>query len=223
MNFFFAFLPVLVGATEGGCGDEERLPGATLFYFGVRGRGQFPYLVALYAGLPVAFETVAEWPGTLKAQTPFGQLPYLEDGDIKIAQSAAIARYFARKGKMEGENVIDFALSEQLIEEANDIFNLLGKAKKSGDKKAIEEAVSTELPKHVAALEKLIVETGHFTHGEKLTAGDIAVFSVLNLAHGLDLTFLDNARRLKKFYDETLAEPKFQSYFATDTPSFLSR
>lgn len=38
-----------------------------------------------------------------KPKTPFGQLPLLEDGDFKMAQSMAIARYLARKHKLDGE------------------------------------------------------------------------------------------------------------------------
>ncbi len=38
-----------------------------------------------------------------KDKTPFGQLPFLEDGEVKIAQSMAIARYLARKYKLDGE------------------------------------------------------------------------------------------------------------------------
>lgn len=53
----------------------------------------------------------------LKAELPFGQLPYLVDGDVKLAQSCAILRYLARKGGLQGDNDKAFAFSEMLIEE----------------------------------------------------------------------------------------------------------
>lgn len=73
----------------------------------------------------------------LKPTLPFGQLPYLEDGDVKIAQSNAILRYVARKAGLNAdENDSNYGLSEMLIEEATDITNLIGKANYAHDKTA---------------------------------------------------------------------------------------
>ncbi len=71
----------------------------------------------------------------LKKTLPFGQLPYLVDGDVKIAQSNAILRYVARKAGLDGSDSDDkFGLSEMLIEESTDISNLIGKANYAHDK-----------------------------------------------------------------------------------------
>jgi glutathione S-transferase len=64
----------------------------------------------------------------LEPSLPFGQLPYLEDGDVKFAQSGAIIRYVAKKGGLDGDNLADFAKSEMLIEEMQDINTLFVKA-----------------------------------------------------------------------------------------------
>ena len=55
----------------------------------------------------------------LKAELPFGQLPYLVDGDVKVAQSLAILRYLARKGGLQGDDDKGFAFSEMLIQEVS--------------------------------------------------------------------------------------------------------
>jgi glutathione S-transferase len=61
-------------------------------------------------------------------RSPFGQLPYLEFGDLRIGQSGAIARFAARQAGLQGDNDADFAVSEQLIEEFQDLFNIVAKA-----------------------------------------------------------------------------------------------
>jgi len=96
-------------------------------------------------------------------RTPFGQLPYLEDGDVKLGQSMAIARYLSRKAGLQGDSDSDFAMvrskplfffrlyayfhsftssfgfittpkSEQLIEEQSDLYNVLAKAQYAQNK-----------------------------------------------------------------------------------------
>ena len=56
------------------------------------------------------------------------QLPFL-DGDVKVSQSNAIARYLARKYNLQGDTDADFALSEQV-----DLLNILFKANYSDNK-----------------------------------------------------------------------------------------
>merc|ERR1712141_16012 len=54
-----------------------------------------------------------------------GQLPVLNDGDRWMSQSMAITRYVSKKWGLEGDNLKDFAISELLIEESNDLFTSL--------------------------------------------------------------------------------------------------
>ncbi len=65
---------------------------------------------------------------------PFGQLPCFQHGDLKVAQSNAILRVIGRRAGTAGDTERDFAFSEMLIEESNDLFNLLVKANYSADK-----------------------------------------------------------------------------------------
>lgn len=46
----------------------------------------------------------------------------------------AMARYIARKANLQGDTEADFALSEMLIEEQNDIYNLVADAHYAQDK-----------------------------------------------------------------------------------------
>ena len=83
--------------------------------------------VAQAAGLKVKHTDNPDLAG-LKPELPFGQLPYLVDGDVKVAQSLAILRYLARKGGLQGDDDKGFAFSEMLIQEMEDCFTMLAKA-----------------------------------------------------------------------------------------------
>jgi hypothetical protein len=104
--------------------------------------------------------------GTLSTLTlsqtvlPFGQLPYLEHGELKLAQSNAINRYLARIWKIDGENDKEFGTANMLMEEAVDIYNHFGSASKAGDvkdPKRFDHILEKELPRHFGNLEKLLV------------------------------------------------------------------
>lgn len=100
-----------------------------LTYFGIHARGAPAFAIAKYGGLdiewvPVAF---ADW-GAMKSSTLFGQLPKLEDPStgITMYQSMAIARYLARKTKLDGsDNDADFATTEMLIEQYRCVKSLM--------------------------------------------------------------------------------------------------
>jgi len=105
----------------------------TLHYWKIKARSYAAMAVAQAGGLNVVHTddpNLAE----LKPSLPFGQLPYLVDGDVKVAQSLAIVRYLARKGGLQGDDDKGFAFSEMLIQEMEDIFTLMAKANYEKDK-----------------------------------------------------------------------------------------
>ena len=53
----------------------------------------------------------------------FGQLPVLEVDGKTIAQSMAIARFLARRYKLTGENEIEEAEADAIVDCINDCFN----------------------------------------------------------------------------------------------------
>ena len=191
-----------------------------LYYWGIRARGQLSVLVGTFSGQPFDWERNPEWPG-LKPQTPFGQLPFLVDGDVKVAQSNAIARYLGRKYGLQGDTDADFALSEILIEEQVDLLNILFKANYSADKAAaFDKAFAEEFPAQLAYLENLL-NSDFFT--SKVTTGSLAIFSALNLALDLEPTALDKFPKLKAFYDRVAALDAIKGYLAQNIPAYLKR
>jgi len=61
-------------------------------------RGTLPAIINAYGEGDMKWDdaTANTWPAT-KASATFGQLPYLVDGDAKVSQSMAIARYVGTK------------------------------------------------------------------------------------------------------------------------------
>lgn len=102
-----------------------------LRYFTVLAKGLGPALVLEYSGLEwlgskgLGF-TRDMWPA-LKPGCPFGQLPLLVTADgTQIAQTTAIMNYVGRLAGTEGD-LNEFALSQMLMAEAEDIYHLAQK------------------------------------------------------------------------------------------------
>ena len=86
-----------------------------------------------------------DW-STLKPTTPFGQLPVLTcvkpgSPSFNVGQTAAIINYVAKVAGKEGE-MGEFALSQQLLAEGEDLYQLLGKSVPSLYKKLSSREVS---------------------------------------------------------------------------------
>jgi glutathione S-transferase len=192
-----------------------------LHYWGIKARGQLAVLVAAYAGKELQWNRQPDWPG-LKPSTPFGQLPFLEDGDVKIAQSGAIARYLGRKFGLQGESDADFGQSEQLIEESQDIFTAIAKANYSPNKaEAYTTAFESEIPKHLENLEKLLNGGDKFT--SSTTTGELAIFGVLNIALDLQADLLAKYPALQAFYNRIAANAGVAAYLAEAVPAYFKR
>jgi len=118
-----------------------------------------------------------------------------------------IARYVGRKGGLLGlESDADYAASEQLVQQFEDILTDIAKAhfaKPRGEAmtKALDESVAHKL-EHVEKLAK-----GHTITG-KVLLGDLAIFSALYIiVHDLRPNYLEKFPKLKAFYAHILADP----------------
>jgi len=211
--------------------DEEPFH---LSYFGVMAKGLAPALVAELSGRPWTATTfkdpATEWFGEkgLKAtgKCPFGQVPLLEvpaRGKApaqNIVQATAICNYIARiakrKSGLDGDTAGEYALSQMLMAEGEDLYNGMQKNQTTafvneygGAKNTKEEAKKwwAESAKgQIAMLEKLLgtTEGPAFTKAGT-SVGEIYLFSMLHqmkLVHG---DILDDAKALLAWYDATKA------------------
>jgi len=186
-----------------------------LHYWGIRARNWPILLAAAVGGVELEWNRnpQAEY---YKEHSPFGQLPLLTGPNgFTLGQSMAITRFVGRKGGLLGESDIDFANSETLIEESNDISGLYGKAQYGTDRKAaFDEVFTTSLPKHLANLEK---SADRFFNASKLNLGQISLFAVLNIGSNLDEGFLKAYPKVQAWYNEVAANPKINAIISDAT------
>jgi len=191
-----------------------------LFYWGVRARNVLPILVAKVGGIQLDFEPNVNL-DAMRHECPFGQLPILKHKDFTMGQSLAIVRYVARLAHLQGESDKEFGLSEQLVQEFDDIYSQMAKAQYGADKKvAWDHFFNTELPKHMAHLEKL-VQGDNFTG--KLLCGDLSIFTICLLATDLEANCLNNFPKIKAFFDKTKQNPKVAEVLAMPLHPYFKR
>merc|ERR1712156_1334325 len=67
----------------------------------------------------------SDWPGDIKATTPFGQMPVLYWDGEELAQSMAIARFVARKVGLAGNSDLEFCQADMIACHYEDIWTKL--------------------------------------------------------------------------------------------------
>ena len=158
----------------------------TFIYWKLVARGQLPMLLLHAGNVSYTWDdaTANAWPAA-KNEQPFGQLPVLLHNGRRLAQSGTIARYCARVAGLWPTTEDAWLRADMLIEHCRDIFNMMAKAKYAGDvpaqRKAWKEIAEKKYPEHVDWLVKMLGDNDYFG-GERPNAGDVAVFSVLNVA-----------------------------------------
>lgn len=196
-----------------------------IYYWPIRARSYATMAVLQAGGIPIDWEKNPDLASLKASSLPFGQLPYIEHGDVKIAQSGAILRYAGGLAGTSGGSGKPFAVSEMLIAEAEDLFNMMGKANYSSDKAAAYTelfAANGPFATQCAFLDKLIPDgETFFLPGPVRSTGGYAIAATLDLAVGLEPTILDATPKLKTFYQTMLASSAFDGI--RDLPMYFSR
>jgi glutathione S-transferase len=179
-------------------------------YFPVKAKAFISLLTAEIAGVPHSF-TAANWPAD-KEKTPFGQVPVLVHNDVYIAQSTAITRYIARKGGLLNISDADNAISEMLLQEADDLFGGLAKAKYElgGKKENYEEVAGSSLKVQLDFLERLLQGEDRFT-SSGTSVGEIALFALLDLWRGA-VPEAFKGHKLEKFYEKWAHDERVKAF-----------
>jgi len=195
-----------------------------LTYFDGRGRGEIIRLVFAAAGVEYQDIRVqrADWPGTHKAGSPFGQLPILEVDGVKLCQSNACARYIARKYHLAGKTELEHAQADMIVDCMEDTIKPILKfffekdeTKKTEMKKKF---VDEELPASLTHLEN-ILKTNHggdkFFVGAELTWADLALLNTVGWTAMAGATEpLAKFPKLAALYKKVEAVPKVAAWIA---------
>lgn len=181
-------------------------PSLRLCYFDVMAKGLQVTMVAHHSGLewqgkPEGFSW-RDGPNAMKPSAPFGQLPLLfVGGDDKapVAQATAIASVIGKLANTDGgSDMNDFAMSNMLLAQGEDMYNALQKGQPtlyakigSGIKTDATHAELWEvtLPHHLDCLEKLCdADAGNFTSTGS-TIGEMFLWGVMHQVVLLDEAF----------------------------------
>ena len=207
---------------------EETKESVPIFvYWKINSRAQTSMLL-LHAGnkkYTWDYATANTWPSP-KEKMPFGQLPVLYHNGITIPQSGTMARYCSSLAGLVPGSDKDSVMSDMLMEHSNDIFNLFSKAKYSGDEEKQRESWiairDKKLPKMLRYLAKLLGDKQYFT-GSRLCAGDVAVFSVLNLALRAGLKgCLNNYPTLRDHYKKVTNVGTVRNFLEANYPTYYT-
>jgi len=196
----------------------------TLTYFPLFAKGLAPALCAELSGVSwkgnkdTGFE-MAKW-DELKAtgKAPFGQLPLLEVNGMNIGQSLAIVNYIGRVSGLEGKDDAEFATSQMLLAEGEDLYTLMQKHQPTimagygqrGKLGPEENKVfwDSTVPAEMAKLEKLLGTTaGDSFTSTGTTVGELYLFAMMHQMKLCSPDFLKGTPGLLKFYEATLALP----------------
>ncbi|PAA86305.1 hypothetical protein BOX15_Mlig021791g1 [Macrostomum lignano] len=167
-----------------------------LYYFGVRGRGELIRLV--FAAGKIDFEdirlTKEQW-AEQKKNSPTGVMPFVDTGDKSkglLAQSGAIARYYAKKAGLMGSNDWEYYLVERAMCQLDDIFMELVKFMMAPEDKKpdlLKEFQAEKGPKLLSGLVDFLKQAGgQYFAGKSLSLADLGCLNILDsLANMPDL------------------------------------
>ncbi len=198
----------------------------TFVYWKVAARAQAAMLMCHAASREYIWEEPPENWKEVKKNYPFGQLPCLEHNGKIIPQSGTMTRYCANLSTLMPEDIHKQLDADILIEFSNDIYNLFVKAKYAGDELAQqvgwERVKKTQLPEKLEYLVRFIDQKPFFS-GDTVHAGDIAIFSVLNLALEAGVDWTTNFPTLETHYNRVKKMGTIEQYFENKPkPYFVS-
>jgi len=197
------------------------MPSYKLYYFNGRGRAETIRLLFAVAGQEyedIRFER-DDWPNH-KSSAPFGQVPFMEIDGVKLGQSNACARYFARKFNLAGKTELEQAQVDMFIDCFEDTikpffqtFRETDEAKKAEIKKKF---VEEQLPASLAMLEALLKQNhggDHYLVGSDLTWADLAFAVFVDwTARAQAVNPLEKFPKLHALLDKVLNQPKVKAW-----------
>ncbi|KAJ3049316.1 hypothetical protein HK097_009682 [Rhizophlyctis rosea] len=200
-----------------------------VLYFPIRARAEpIRVLLALTGADWKNTHPQPDWP-TLKPTTTYGQLPILTDRDangkeFKLAQSASIVRYLAKKHGLAGKDPQEQAFLESVYDSYTDLFATWRAAfvVKSEQQEQLQNSFYAEtLPTFYKHHQKLLQANGNNGHyaGNTITFADIFAYTTFHRfrEQKADLfpAVLD-APELVKVEEAVTSEPRIAEYLKSD-------
>jgi glutathione S-transferase len=152
------------------------------------------------------------------ADYEYGQLPVLEVGDKKLAQSNAIARYLARKFKLTGADEWEAAKIDELVDVLGDLRMEWRKffMEKDEEAKATlkNEFLEIQVPRYFSKLDSIKEKNGgKFLVGENVSWADLMFAHYLEFFEAtVDAGMLDKYPNLKALKQNVFEIPQVKAW-----------
>jgi glutathione S-transferase len=208
-------------------------PKYVLHYFDLRGRGEPLRWIFHYAGQEFEDHRIdpSQW-ATVKTTTPQGQLPYLEIDDKQLPESMAIGRYLARQFGIAGQNALEEAQADAIIDHQRDAsreyWSWIAAVLVAKDQAKADEIkakyFSEGLPPYLQSFEKKLQNNSQgqgFLVGNKPTWADFIVVAFFDELERLQAGFLDGYPGLKSHRDRVHGLKGIKEWLAKRKETFL--
>merc|ERR1712018_1085552 len=192
------------------------MPNVKLTYFNLRARGEPCRLLLAYDGIKYEDNRIAPpWdPNTtwasLKPTTPFGQQPVLNWDGVEICQSMAAARFIAREVGLAGNNSLEQAQVDEVVDVIQDLINAWVKLYFAKDEAGLKNFDDVTLQTALGQLEKkLTARGGQYFVGNNLTWADLHVYMYMG---DLDKEAYAKYPKLTSLYERVGALPNIKAW-----------
>jgi len=198
-----------------------------LSYFDIRGLAEVPRLLFVAAGQAFTDDRVplirkedgsyerGDWLER-KPHTPYGHMPVLEFNGVKLAESAAIIRFLAKRFGLNGADEVESALIDAGFEVVQDVRKNFYTTKSDAAKAA--EFWSTQFPEYIAGLNKNVAGATYFSKSDKLSYTDISIYYLLWSLRSENAEAVDKAlaanEKVRKIYQAVEKNDKIAKYVA---------
>jgi len=200
------------------------------YWSGMRARNM--YIGFLLAGFDklsdVTFDSNYPWPSTEEWTnlsnidlSPWKQLPCLTDGNIHIGETFAIVRYLCRKFNLNPQSDFYFALSEQQIEWANTVNNVLSSAQYDNNR---EHAMNNIFDIKNGKIHKLLLGLESTIHNtDNYTPGDYVCTAVLHTINELEPGILEIYPSIHKLFTTIMKMDDIQDFMSRNPYNYFKR
>ncbi|KAI4471546.1 glutathione s-transferase [Holotrichia oblita] len=187
-------------------------------YFDFKAVGEPIRLLMKYGGIDFVDNRIKyeDWP-KIKSTMPYGQVPILEmDGKV-VHQSTAIARYFAKRVKLVGDNVWEEMEIDAVVDTINDFRSKIQACFYEKDA-AVKETRKVPLfqetiPFYIGKFEELAKNNnGHLAVG-KLTWADFCFVGILDFLNKVTETnLIGGCPNLEKLVQNVTSIPTIKAW-----------
>ncbi|XP_063729154.1 glutathione S-transferase Mu 6-like [Symsagittifera roscoffensis] len=202
----------------------------TIGYWSLRGLGEPVHLVLEYLGLRYEkktyhyhIEDFQEWfaKDKLEIGMDYPNLPYLIDGDFKVAQTLTVLKYIGRKyGLFGSEDIQKLAKQEEVLDNIHFLrvewaIMCYGEDYETKRAEYYGEQGMRNFADHMSYFEKVLGRQTWLA-GENVFVGDFYMWHLLDINELCEPTCLDNFPNLRKFKAAVAELPRIAEYLSSD-------